>query len=143
MSAALVVDCSLAMTWLFPDEATAETRKVFDRLELETGLVPQLWFLELANVIAIAERKRRVTPAQSAVFITELSKLSIEVDSESSDRAFDHLLPLCRAHQLTSYDAVYLDLAIRRQLPLATLDEPLRKAAKKAGVKLLGRCPPK
>jgi predicted nucleic acid-binding protein len=139
MSATLVVDCSLAMTWLFSDEATAEPERIFDRLELETGLVPPLWFLELTNVISIAERKGRVTSADSRVFITELQKLNIEVDSESSERAFDHLLPLCRAQQLTSYDAVYLDLAIRRQLPLATLDEPLRKAAKKLGVKLLGR----
>ncbi|MEX0978014.1 MAG: type II toxin-antitoxin system VapC family toxin, partial [Pirellulales bacterium] len=65
--------------------------------------------------------------------------LDLEIDREADDRAFEHLLPICRTHHLTSYDAVYLDLALRRQLPLATLDEPLRKAAKKLGVKLLGR----
>jgi predicted nucleic acid-binding protein len=61
------------------------------------------------------------------------------VDSEAPQRAFSHLLPLCRTHKLTSYDAIYLELAVRRRLPLATLDVALRKAAKKLGVKLLGK----
>ena len=139
MSAAFVVDCSVAMTWLFPDEATTQTAKLLERLADETALVPGWWFLEVTNVLAIAERKGRVTTAQSAEFIAELSKLGLEVDVDSAGRAFDHLLPLCRSHQLTSYDAMYLDLAVRRSLPLATLDEPLRKSAKKLGVKLLGR----
>jgi predicted nucleic acid-binding protein len=139
MSATFVVDCSVAMSWLFSDEATAHTSKLLDRLEEETALVPGWWFLEVANVLAFAERKGRITPAQSAAFIDELSKLAIEVDSESPDWVFERLLPLCRTHQLTSYDALYLELAVRRNLPLATLDEPLRRAAKKLGVKLLGR----
>lgn len=139
MSAAFVVDCSVAMTWLFSDEATPQTAKLLERLGDETVLVPGWWFLEVANVLAIAERKRRINTLQSEEFIAELLKLGLEVDNDASGRAFDHLLPLCRAHQLTSYDAMYLDLAVRRRLPLATLDEPLRKAAKKLGVKLLGR----
>jgi predicted nucleic acid-binding protein len=139
MSAALIVDCSLAATWLFQDEATPQTTKLLRRLDSEATLVPALWFLELTNVLALAERHGRVTPAQSAQFILELSKLDIEVDAESPERGFDRLLPLCRTYRLTSCDAVYLELAMRRGLPLATLDEPLRKAAKKAGVKLLGR----
>jgi predicted nucleic acid-binding protein len=139
MSVGFVVDCSVAATWLFPDEATPHTGRLLRRLETEAVLVPALWFLELTNVLALAERKGRVTVAQSTGFIKELSKLDIEVDSQLAERALDQLLPLCRAHQLTSYDAVYLDLAIRRELPLASLEEPLRKAAKKAGVKLLGR----
>lgn len=139
MTAAFVIDCSVAMTWMFPEEATTQTAMLLERLADETALVPSWWFLEVANVLAIAERKRRVAPGQSAEFIAELSKLTLEVDTDSTSRAFDHLLPLCRTHQLTSYDAVYLDLATRRSLPLATLDEPLRKAAKKLGVKLMGR----
>jgi predicted nucleic acid-binding protein len=139
MSAAFVVDCSVAMTWLFKDETTPQTAGLLERLDTETALVPALWFLELTNVIAIAERKGRVKAKDSAEFLDSLLALGIEVDSESPTRAFSHLLPLCRAHQLTSYDATYLELAARRQLPLATLDEPLRKAAKKLGVKLLGK----
>jgi predicted nucleic acid-binding protein len=139
MTAAFVVDCSLAMAWLFKDEATASTKRLLRRLASESALVPALWYLEIANVMALAERKGRITAADSSVFINELSKLDFEIDAESSDRAFNHLLPLCRTHQLTSYDAVYLDLAVRRKLPLATLDEPLRKAARKLGIGLLGK----
>ena len=86
----------------------------------------------------MAERKGRITPTQSDAFIADLSKLGIERDDEAPDRAFTHLLPLCRAHRLTSYDAIYLELAIRRSLPLATLDDDLRKSARKLGVGLLG-----
>ena len=138
MSAAFIVDCSVAMAWLFADEATPGTAGLLDRLAGETALVPSWWFVEVTNVIAMAERKRRISPAQSAAFLGDLSRLDIESDGEAPTRAFAHLLPLCRAHQLTSYDAIYLDLAVRRDLPLATLDSALRKAAGKLGVKLLG-----
>ena len=139
MSAAFVLDCSVAMTWLFQDEATPDTAKILRRLDAEAALVPAWLFLELANVMVVAERKGRITQRQTTEFVTELSKLNLDVDSESPQRAFEHLLPLCRAHELTSYDAMYLDLAVRRQLPLATLDRSLRKAAQKLGVKLLGQ----
>jgi len=86
----------------------------------------------------VAERKGRINPTQSDAFIADLSKLGIERDDEAVDRAFTHLLALCRTHRLTSYDAIYLDLAIRRSLPLATLDDDLRKTAKKLGIGLLG-----
>jgi len=138
MSGAFVVDCSIAMAWLFHDEATPKTAPLLSRLANETALVPAWWFIEITNVLAMAERKGRITARQSDAFIADLSKLGIERDNEAPDRAFTHLLALCRTHRLTSYDAIYLDLAIRRSLPLATLDEDLRKAAKKLGVSLLG-----
>jgi predicted nucleic acid-binding protein len=138
MSAAFVVDCSTAMAWLFNDEATPKTDALLTRLITETALVPAWWFIEITNVLAMAERKGRITPAQSDAFIADLAKLGIERDDEAPDRAFTYLLGLCRRHQLTSYGAIYLDLAVRRNLPLATLDDDLRKAAKKLGVRLLG-----
>ena len=138
MSASFVVDCSMAMAWLFQDEATQKTTALLKRLATEAALVPAWWFVEIANVLTMAERKGRITPTQSDAFIVDLSKLGIEQDDEAPDRAFTHLLPLCRTHRLTSYDAIYLDLAIRRGLPLATLDDDLRKAGKKLGVGLLG-----
>ena len=138
MSAAFVVDCSIAMAWLFHDEATLKTAALLKRLATETALVPAWWFIEIANVLAMAERKGRITARQSDAFIADLSKLGIERDNEAPDRAFTHLLALCRTRRLTGYDAIYLDLAIRRSLPLATLDGDLRKAAKKLGVALLG-----
>jgi predicted nucleic acid-binding protein len=138
MSASFVVDCSIAMAWLFHDEATPKTSALLNRLATDTALVPAWWFVEITNVLAMAERKGRITARQSDAFIADLSKLGIERDNQAPDRAFTHLLALCRTHRLTSYDAIYLDLAIRRSLPLATLDEDLRKAAGKLGVALLG-----
>src|ERR1700752_1294514 len=138
MSAVFVVDCSIAMAWLFHDEATPKTAALLNRLEPEAALVPGWWFIEITNVLAIAERNGRITPTQSDAFIADLSKLGIERDDDAADRAFTHLLALCRTHRLTGYDAVYLDLAIRRSLPLATLDDDLRKTAKKLGVGLVG-----
>ena len=137
MSAAFVVDCSIAMAWLFHDGATLKTAALLNRLATETALVPTWWFIEITNVLAMAERNGRITPTQSDAFISDLSQLGIERDDEAVDRTFTHLLALCRTHRLTSYDAIYLDLAIRRSLPLATLDEDLRKTAKKLGVGLV------
>ena len=138
MSAAFVVDCSIAMAWLFHDEATPKTEALLNRLTTETALVPAWWLIEVTNVLAMAERKGRILSSQSDAFIADLSKLGIERDDEAPNRAFTHLLALCRTHRLTSYDAIYLDLAIRRSLPLATLDDDLRKTARKLGVSLLG-----
>ena len=138
MSAAFIVDCSIAMAWLFNDEATPKTAALLNRLATETALVPAWWFIEITNVLAMAERKGRIKPTESDAFIADLSKLGIERDDEAPDRAFTHLWALCRRHRLTSYDAIYLDLAVRRNLPLATLDDALRKAAHKSGVRLLG-----
>lgn len=139
MSPAFVVDCSVAMSWCFPDEATPETMRLLDRLEPETALVPAHWFLEVTNVLAMAEKRKRIAPARSNQFLALLETLELEVDVESPVRAFAHLLPVCRAHGLTSYDAVYLDLVTRRRLPLATLDVDLRAAAKSLGIATLGR----
>lgn len=138
MNAAFVVDCSIAMAWLFNDEATPKTAALLNRLATETALVPAWWFIEITNVLVMAERKGRIKPTESDAFIADLSKLGIEQDDEAPDRAFTHLLALCRRIRLTSYDAIYLDLAVRRNLPLATLDDALRKAAHKSGVGLLG-----
>lgn len=139
MTPSFVVDASVTMAWFFKDEFTPATLRLFDDLTTKQALVPAWWYVEVANVLAMAERKGRVSVEQSADFIAVLESTDIVSDDESPSRAFTHLLPICRAHRLTSYDAMYLELAYRRKLPLATLDEPLRKAAKKFGVKLLGK----
>ncbi|NLU19978.1 MAG: type II toxin-antitoxin system VapC family toxin [Phycisphaerae bacterium] len=125
------------MAWCFLEEATPATSELLDRMETETAAVPAWWFLEVTNVLALAERRGRITPAQVAGFIALVEDFGLEVDDQAPARAFTHLLPLCRSHGLTSYDAVYLDLALRRGLPLASLDEELRAAAEACGVKLL------
>jgi predicted nucleic acid-binding protein len=139
VTASLIIDCSITMTWCFADAATRATSEIQDRLVTESALVPAHWFLEVANVLAMSEKRRRLTPAKSDEFIRLLLLLDLEVDDESPGRAFDHVVPLCRAHGLTSYDAAYLELAVRRQLPLASLDDDLCAAAAKLGVKALGR----
>lgn len=139
MKSSFVLDCSLAVAWCFSDEATARTTKLLKRMEHEAALIPAWWYLELTNVLVLAEKKGRIDADQVAEFIALVESFQLEVDEQAPRRAFQHLLPLCRAGQLTSHDAVYLDLAMRRQLPVASLDESLRKAAKKHGVKLLGK----
>ena len=99
MSAAFVADCSIAMAWLFHDEATTKTTALLNRLVTETALVPAGWFIEITNMLAMAERKGRITPTQSDAFIADLNKLGIERDGAAPDRAFPHLLTLCRAHR--------------------------------------------
>jgi predicted nucleic acid-binding protein len=139
VSASFIIDCSITMAWCFPDEATAQSAAVQDRLENETALVPAHWFLEVTNVLAIAEKRKRITAPKSAEFLSLLATLDIEVDNETPARAFAHLLPLCRSRRLTSYDAAYVELALRRRLPLASLDNDLRTAGKALGIAVLGK----
>ena len=139
MSAAFIIDCSITMAWCFADEATSRAAEILDRMEEEAVLVPALWYLEVANVLAMAEKRNRITADNSDNFVQLLERFDMEVDEDGSGRAFGTLLPLCRKHGLTSYDAVYLDLAVRRRLPLATLDDGLRRSAKALGIKLLGK----
>ena len=139
MTPTLIIDCSITMAWCFGDEATDETTRIQERLINESALVPALWFLEVTNVLAMAEKRQRISAADATQFVQLLGTLDIQVDDEAAARAFDHLLPLCRTHGLTSYDAAYLDLALRKQLPLATLDEELRPVAATMGLALLGK----
>jgi len=136
---AFIIDSSVALTWCFPDEATPHTRELLQRMASEAATVPVWWFLEISNVLALAQRKGRITAAQADEFITLIESFDLEVHDYDASRIFHHVLPLCRTHQLTSYDALYLELARSLQLPLATLDIPLRKAASALGVQLLGK----
>jgi|ERR1700722_10410063 len=135
--AGFIVDCSIALAWCFPDEETPATKILLDRMNDEAAVVPALWFIEITNVLALSEKKGRIDRAKVAEFIALIEEFELDVDHEASRLAFSHLLPLCRAHQLTSYDAAYLELALRRHLPLSTLDKQLTNAAKKLGVKVL------
>ncbi len=139
MTPGLIIDASIAMTWCFADEATAETARVQDSLIAEAAVVPSHWFLEVVNVLAMAEKRKRIVAADANVFLHLLATLDIQTDHETSVRAFDYLLPLCRSHGLTSYDAAYLELAVRRRLPLASLDDDLRQAAASLGIQVLGK----
>lgn len=139
MSPVFVLDCSVTISWLFEEADTPALRTLRRRLVDEAALVPMHWHLEVANVLAIAERRGRYSTAEVSQLLSIVGRLSLETDGLPAAGAIDVLLPLCRAHGLTSYDAAYLELAMRRDLPLATLDEDLRTAASAAGVELLGK----
>jgi len=129
-----VLDCSLTMAWFFEDEATPATDAIFAALPDSEVHVPTLWPMEIANVLTLAERKRRTTDARIGQFVERLLKQPIQIDHESPERSFTHLMPLAKVRGLTIYDAAYLELAVRKGLPLGTLDRTLLKAAKAEGV---------
>ena len=134
-----VLDCSVAAAWLFEDEASPETDALLDRLADGPALVPLHWRLELANVLVQAERRGRITPAQVATSVDFVERLPIEVDAETEGRSFREVLALARSANLTSYDAAYLELALRKGLDLATQDRALVQAARAMQVKTLPR----
>lgn len=132
-----VVDASVALAWCFDDEATAATRALLDRFDLEPGEVPSLWHLEVANALLSSERRGRITPARASEFIALVGSLPILVDDQTAGRALGPVLELARRENLSAYDASYLELAMRRGTPLATKDEKLAEAAQRVGVRLL------
>ena len=137
MSGAFVLDSSVALAWCFRDEATAASDALLERLPAEPAVVPSLWPVELANVLVMGERRGRLDPTRSAAFLEMIASLPIEIDPASVDRPPADLMALARTHRLTAYDATYLDLALRRNLPLATRDAALARAAAAAGAALL------
>jgi len=137
MDKSFVVDNSVVMTWCFQDQADPYADSVLDRLTEATAYVPSVWPLEVVNVLLTAERKKYIGQASSIRFINLLSQLPIVVDYESPQKVMYDLIGLGRTHGLSSYDASYLNLAMRKGLPLATLDKNLQAAAKKANVLLL------
>lgn len=129
-----VVDNSIVMSWCFDDEEDDYADSVLTALETMTAGVPAVWPLEVANVLLVAERRKRLTKSDTIRFLELLRELSVEVIQEASQRVTSEIIALAREQQLSSYDASYLDLAIRKGLPLATLDVRLRTAAKKCDV---------
>ncbi|WP_446008171.1 type II toxin-antitoxin system VapC family toxin [Candidatus Electrothrix sp.] len=129
-----VVDNSIVMSWCFDDEEDDYADSVLTALETMTAGVPAVWPLEVANVLLVAERRKRLTKSDTIRFLELLRELSVEVIQEASQRVTSEIIALAREQQLSSYDASYLDLAIRKGLPLATLDARLRTAAKKCDV---------
>ena len=134
---AFVLDCSIAVAWLFDDEATPETDALLDRLKDDSALVPGLWHLEIGNVLARAERHKRVSSAQIAAHLELLSRLPIVTDAETQPRAFREILALARAQRLTTCDAAYLEFAMRGGIALATRDKALVQAARHLDVETL------
>ncbi|MGH9405934.1 MAG: type II toxin-antitoxin system VapC family toxin [Terriglobia bacterium] len=132
-----VLDASVALCWCFEDQSTRYSEAVFKRLEEgDAGRAPFIWPIEMAHAMLVAERRRKIKPAQTTAFLRELSEWPIEVDIDGVGRALEHILEVGRHYRLTAYDAAYLELAIHDGIPLATLDAELLKAAKSAGVEI-------
>ncbi len=100
-------------------------------------VVPALWTYEVLNVLVTAQRRKRITQAQALHFGREIQSFSISIDEKRIDRSSLEVMSLADQHQLTAYDAAYLELALREGAPLATLDEALKKAAKATGVPIV------
>ncbi|AHF89098.1 twitching motility protein PilT [Opitutaceae bacterium TAV5] len=137
MTPAFVLDCSATLPWIFQDEATDATDRLLDDLTAGAeAWVPALWHLELGNVLIGAQRRGRIDQAGIEGFFSRLGAYEISVDTETIPRAWNKTLDLALLHQLSTYDAAYLELALRRDLPLASLDTALIRAAKATGVTL-------
>lgn len=132
-----VIDNSVVMSWCFQDETNKYADDVLGLLEEGTAYVPAIWPLEVSNVLLVAERRRLLSQADSSRFISLLFELPIIVDQESPERMLSEILALAREYKLSSYDASYLDLAMRKGLPLATTDMNIIAAAKRSSVSII------
>lgn len=121
-----VLDASIAACWCFSDEQDDRADIAFERLFSERALVPLLWWYEVRNVVLIGERRKRITGKETTEFLDRLEKFSVDL-APFPDRTA--VMTLARRHGLTFYDATYLELAQREEIPLATLDRALTAAA--------------
>lgn len=135
---AVVLDTSITMAWCFNDEATPYTEELLNWCASGIAFhVASIWPMEVTNVLLNAQRRARVTEERIQEFLDILFRLPIHVDPVLMKRAVNDIRKLAHAHRLTSYDAAYLELALREGLPLASLDNDLKKAALASGVRLI------
>lgn len=137
MKRSFVADASVAIAWVHPSQANAETEAMLDRLaDGDSLVVPALWPLEVANALTILRRRRKLTPEEARTAIEIIRELPVIIDHEAATVAFTRLVDLASKHELTVYDATYIELAMRRQLPLASNDARMKQAATRSGVEL-------
>ncbi|MYH15011.1 MAG: type II toxin-antitoxin system VapC family toxin [Gammaproteobacteria bacterium] len=129
-----VLDASVTACWCFPDEQAAAADAAMRRLLGEEAMVPSVWSLEVRNILVVNERRGRIEPEDSDAFLRELLLLPIRIRPDQDESA---LLTLARKHQLTAYDAAYLDLAVRISVPVATLDRSLARAVRAEGLQVI------
>ncbi|HKO06085.1 MAG TPA: type II toxin-antitoxin system VapC family toxin [Alphaproteobacteria bacterium] len=134
----LVLDSSATLAWIFGDETTEAIRELFDQVAESGAVVPALWRLEVANSLTVAVRRGRIDASFRRAALADLALLDITADKSTDDHAWTETLELADRFRLTLYDAAYLELAQRRALPLATLDDDLRAAARALGMLLRG-----
>jgi predicted nucleic acid-binding protein len=132
-----VLDSSVTLAWLMPDEDSSRVDALASRLEQESAEVPAIWSLEVANALLAALRRARIEDAVVASWLRALAALPINPDRAFGASELSEIVAIATQHGLTTYDACYLELAQRRHLPLATLDRRLREACDAMGVAVL------
>ena len=132
-----VLDSSIALTWCFKDEETAETRHVLDLASASQIFVPALWHFEMTNILGLGLRRKRISETELAEAVERMAALGLIVENHIWPGDANSMLSLMERHKLTGYDAAYLHLAILKQLPLATLDRELSRAARMEGLSLI------
>ena len=128
-----VLDSSVTMAWVLRDEQSAQADAALEQVAKIGGIAPALWWVEVRNVLVIAERRGRLTQEDTATAVQAIDALGIHLDHAPDNAS---LLRLARTHGLSAYDALYLELAVRQQRPLATLDHKLHAAAQAEGITL-------
>jgi predicted nucleic acid-binding protein len=130
-----VLDCSLALAWALPDESSKRAERVLAEVTAETILwVPALWWYEIANALTMAQRRRRLIESAGVRVIELYASLPIQTDTHLNSDVAWRFISLAKEYNLSAYDAAYLELAQRKGVGLATLDQTLTTAARKAGV---------
>jgi predicted nucleic acid-binding protein len=132
-----VLDCSMTMAWAFSDEMTSGTMSVLELAAREACSAPGVWPLEICNAVITAQRHGRFSSDDVPLFLDLLDGLRVSVEDLTLRHAVGKVLPLAVQHAISSYDAAYLELALRKKAPLATLDAGLARAAFEAGVELI------
>jgi predicted nucleic acid-binding protein len=122
-----VIDASITAAWLLPDEKNSLAEQCLDAFESDHALVPGIWRYETRNLMLIAERRQRLSPQETQAALEVVARYPIHQDTVPEEAA---IVRLARKHALTFYDAAYLELALRRGVPLATLDARLGRAAR-------------
>ena len=132
-----VVDASVVLTWCFPDENSTLADRVAQRFsEGDSAIAPSFWPHEVLNALLVGEKRGRISSGLIRTFLSDLATLPVELKQFPAETVFSRMQSLSREHGLTPYDAAYLDLAVVYGMPLATLDEDLMRACKKAGVEM-------
>lgn len=134
----VVLDCSVTVASLFQDEQTPAVFAAMRIVAREGAVVPSLWRYEVGNALLMAERRKRIDAAFRHACLADLAILDIRADDAGGGRAWNAVLRIAEARRLTLYDAAYVELALRLNLPLATLDEQMRAAAEAMQIDLLG-----
>jgi predicted nucleic acid-binding protein len=129
-----VLDASIPACWVLQDEEDKRADAAHTRIKTDEAVVPSLWWFEIRNILVVNERRKRITESDTGFFLRDLAGLRIRVDREPEEAV---VLRLARTHRLSVYDASYLELALRKAIPLATLDTDLTVAARAEGSGLI------